>query len=522
MQWRVDLDGSTVPSREEIGNKARSIALMRSRGLPVPQAFALPVHVGHLFCRDSALPAEAWSAVLEGIGRLERETGLTFGSGTRPLLVSVRSGAAQSMPGMMDTILNLGINDEVEAALAAASGDPAFARDTHRRFLESYARTVLGVHNACGENESPSQMRERLAQQAAIPIPTDPAEQLRGAIEAVFASWQSQRAKAYRKHWNLSEDGGTAVTVQRMVYGNLDERSGTGVLFTRNPHSGADDPLGEFLPRGQGEDVVSGEVDPLDLSALAALLPEVHAELLEAGQLLERDAADVQDVEFTVERGRLFLLQTRNAKRSPVAAVELAVRLAEEGVIDRSTALSRVTAEHVRSLLRPGIDPAALANATVLVTGEPACPGVGQGTIVTSSDDAMMAGFEDRDVILVRHSTSPDDVEGMIAARGICTEVGGRTSHAAVVSRELGRPAVVGCGEGTVTSLAGRTVTVDGAAGVVYDGLLPVVTPNINDHPSLVRLRAWGVEHSDALPPDHPLRPTGDQPNASETPARGA
>lgn len=504
-QWRLQLDGSVVPSKEAVGNKARSVALMRSLGLNVPQAFTLPVWVGRLYAEDGRLPDEAWQAARDGVVALERDTGMQFGHGENPLLVSVRSGAAVSMPGMMDTILDLGINDEVEVALARVSGNPEFARDTHVRFVQCYGRTVLGADIIVAEGDSPADVRQKVLDSCGRSVPEDPFEQLLGAIEAVFSSWNSKRARAYRKHWQLGEDGGTAVTVQRMVYGNLDSRSGTGVLFTRNPHSGTPEPLGEFLPRGQGEDVVSGEVDPLDLASLGEEMPEVHAELLEAGRLLEREACDVQDVEFTVERGQLFLLQTRNAKRSAIAAVRFAVAMVEEGVVEPPEALARVKAAHVESLLRPGVDPAVAARATVLAQGEAACPGIGTGLAVVDCDEAVQRVSEGVDVILVRHSTSPDDIEGMIVAQGICTEVGGRTSHAAVVSRELGRPAVVGCGEGATAAIAGRVVTVDGAAGCVYEGELPLVVPTVHDYEELDRLADWATQHPGSLEPGHPL-----------------
>lgn len=458
----IVLDGSCMPDREEIGNKARSIAAMRALGLPVPPAFVVPTR------RD--LPDEVWDATRKAMRTLEDATGRRFGT---DLLVSVRSGAAQSMPGMMDTILDLGMDDAVETALAEQSGDPAFAADVHHRFRESFARTVKAE------------------------APDDPWEQLRAAIVAVLASWDSPRARAYRENRGIAHDGGTAVTVQAMVFGNLDDRSGTGVLFTRNPSTGEPVPMGEFLPRGQGEDVVSGEADPLDLAALADLLPAVHAELLRAGELLEREAGDVQDIEFTVERGVLHLLQTRSAKRSASAALRIAADLVDEGMTGPAL---RITAEQIATVLRPVLDPAARAVATVLARGEAACPGIASGLAVSDPDDAMDVADE-RDVVLVRRATSPDDVHGMIAATGICTEVGGRTSHAAVVSRELGRPAVVGCGEGTVAKLEGREVTVDGDAGEILAGIVPVRVPTPDELPHLARLRSWAREHA----PGHPL-----------------
>lgn len=499
--WHIVLDGSSVPTREEVGNKARGVALMRSHGLPVPPAFVLPTHVGRAYIEGGGtLPDEAWEAAREGIRELEAATGRTFGGAESPLLVSVRSGAAHSMPGMMDTVLNLGINDTVEAALGAESGNPEFARDTHCRFIESYAKLVLKTRVKLDAGMSPAEVRE-----AAGGVSDDPFEQLRGAICAVFASWESPRAKAYRRHWEMPQEGGTAVTVQAMVFGNLDEVSGTGVFFTRNPHSGEPDPYGEFLPRGQGEDVVSGEVQPLDLDALREQLPDVHATLLDAGRKLEQVNGDVQDVEFTVERGRLYLLQTRNAKRSPLAAVRLAVDLVNEGLMDKAVALDYVSAEHIKALLQPVIDPAARKDARVVARGEAACPGVGSGLAVGDADEAVRLSEEDRPVILVRRSTSPEDVHGMIAAKGVCTEIGGRTSHAAVVSRELGRPAIVGCGEGTLQDLIGHVVTIDGATGELYSGELPTRHPELSEHPHLSQLAVWAQECRETLGEDHPL-----------------
>ena len=482
----IRLDGSTVPAREDVGNKAHSLARMRSLGLRVPPAFALPTAVGRRYTVEGELPGDVWDATVGALGELEAETGKRLGDPSRPLLLSVRSGAAESMPGMMDTVLNLGVDDDVEKGLAAISGDPAFAADVHRRFLECFSKLVL----AAGD-----------------PRPDDPLEQLRMAVCAIFGSWSSRRAVAYREHHGMSHEGGTAVTVQAMVFGNLDERSGTGVMFTRDPQSGDRSPMGEFLPRGQGEDVVSGEVDPLDLATLGERLPSVARELLAAGRRLEAQVGDVQDVEFTVESGTLYLLQTRVAKRAPRAALRIAVDLVDDGVLTPAQALARVRSEHVDVVLRPILDPAARASATVLATGLPACPGIASGRVVTDSDDAMLDGDEE-DVVLARRATSPEDLQGMIASVALCTEIGGRTSHAAVVGRELGLPCVVGCGEGTLLGLEDRDVTVDGTTGEVLDGRLPVVAPAPEDVPGLARLVAWAREHPDALPADHRLRRT--------------
>jgi pyruvate,orthophosphate dikinase len=324
-------------------------------------------------------------------------------------------------------------------------------------------------------------------------VPTDPHEQLKAVIETVFGSWSSRRAKAYRRHWNISEDGGTAVIVQAMVFGNLGEDSGTGVLFSRNPLSGDPQPYGEWLPEGQGEDVVSGTHDPLPLEALASKMPAAHERLLEAARLLERERGDIQDIEFTVERGELFLLQTRSAKRSPLAAVRAAVDLAHEGAIDRAEAVGRVSAEQLTSVLAPRLSEEVSAGAEVLARGTAACPGVAGGVAVADSDAACEA---DGDTVLTRPTTSPEDVSGMIAARAVVTERGGSTSHAAVVTRALGRPSVVGVGEGTTAALTGRELTVDGSSGVVYAGILETEEVDPAEVPGLEELIGWAAELS--------------------------
>lgn len=483
---------------------------MRQLGLPVPPALVLTTEICREYhAADGTLPADAWTASAEGIKLLEHETRRSFGGGPHPLLVSVRSGAAVSMPGMMDTILNLGIDDEVERALADESGSPAYARNTHRRFCQQYARTVLRVPIRTEDRElSPDEFRRLIVEEWGKEIPTDPYEQLRGAIEAVFRSWESRRARSYRKHWNIPNNLGTAVTIQAMVFGNLDERSGTGVLFTRNPLTGEDEPYGEYLPGGQGEDVVSGEVNPRTLAELADQLPDVHAELVHAGRVLERTTGDVQDVEFTVERGRLYLLQTRAAKRSPQAAVRVAIDLVGEGVIEPDQALRHVTAPQIRSLLRPHLSDTVRREAVRLASGEPACPGVTSGRVVVRSDDAEAAAASGESVVLARPKTSPDDVQGMIAAQAVITERGGATSHAAVVSRSLGRPCVVGCGEGALMRLRGSLVTVDGATGQVFEGVLITERTYVSDDPSLRQLHEWARTYS----PIRVYRPNDDVP----------
>lgn len=465
----VKLDGGALLPRMILGNKGYGIAAMRRQGLPVPPAFCITTDVcARFFADPRRCLDDIWDDVRAAMGWLEVETSRTFGRGPRPLLVSVRSGAAQSMPGMMDTVLDLGIHDGVEQALAA-TGSAEFARDTRERFTAMYRRIVLG-----GDEN--------------VEVPADPWAQLRGAIEAVFASWNSPRAMSYRAHHGLDDAAGTAVVVQAMVFGNLSRESGTGVLFSRNPITGANEPFGEWLANGQGEDVVSGTVDVQPIAALRTEQPGVYEQLMTAAWSLEQASADVQDIEFTVEEGRLWLLQTRTAKRSAQAAVRLALQLRREGLVDDAEALRRVTPTHIETLLAPALQPETRLAATLLAKGLPACPGVVSGKAYADVDDAIDAAEEGEDVILVRAATNPDDVQGMLAARGIVTETGGATSHAAVVSREIGRPAVVGCGAGVVAALAGKMITVDGDEGEVREGILERTAWSETDSPDLAEL----------------------------------
>ncbi len=475
-QLVVHLDGSRIHSRALVGGKAHGLSKIRAAGLPTPPAFTVTVDAcKQYFEASDDLMARLWPQIEQGISWLEAESKHTFGSGPVPLLVSVRSGAPASMPGMMDTVLNLGINSDVERILTEQCGAP-FAEDTHRRFQELFRQVV---HPLDGQ------------------VPADPFVQLRAAVTAVFESWNSPRAVSYRRHHGLEgKMAGTSVTVQAMVFGNLDEDSGTGVLFSRNPLTGANVPYGEWLACGQGEDVVSGKFDPLPLTALAERHPVIHRQLLQAATWLERDGADVQDIEFTVEAGKLYLLQTRAAKRSAQAAVAIAVALQRDGLIDVDEALARVTPAQLDTLLTPVIEPTALAGATIVASGLPACPGVGAGRVVTDSESAEDAFDDGEDVVLARGTTSPDDVGGMIAARAVITEQGGTTSHAAVVSRELHTPCVVGCGKGALQGLAGTDVTVDGASGKVYAGLLALTQPSEDEDPDMAALLGWARERS--------------------------
>jgi len=499
----VLLDGGANRPREILGNKGHGVDTMRRHGLPVPPAFCITTEVGVRYLADPGPSMTAiWDDVLTGMSWLEAETSRTFGRGPHPLLVSVRSGATHSMPGMMDTILDLGMNDVVERALASAT-NAEFASDTRRRFNRIYQR-IVGT-----EPDS---------------VPADPYTQLRAAIEAVFASWNSPRAVAYRAHWGLNQSpddrGSTAVVVQAMVFGNRDANSGSGALFSRNPITGANEPFGEWLRGGQGDEVVSGVVDVEPITALRGEQPAVYDELMDAARRLERLGSDVQEIEFTVEDGKLWLLQTRAAERSAQAAARLALQLRHEGLIDDAETLRRVTRAHVETLLLPALQPETRLAATLLAKGMPACPGVVSGKAYTDVDEALDAAEQGEQVILVRDHTRPEDVSGMLAAQGIVTEVGGATSHAAVVSRGLGRVAVVGCGPGVAASLAGRQITVDGYEGEVREGNLALTAWSEDDTPELREL-------ADIARPISPLRAhtTGEHPkldDASDAAVRAA
>lgn len=504
-QWVLAIDGSGAPARELIGGKAWSIARMRELGLQVPPAVVVTTAACTAYLGSGALPDGLIDELKLGIEWLESHSGRTFGHGASPLLVAVRSGAAISMPGMMDTVIDLGINEEIMRALAVESGDPEFAHDTYRRFLEYYSRIVLkATIKDLDAADRPAAWRANIATAAGRPVPGSASEQLHDAVVAVFDSCNSRRARRYRKHHKLPDTLGTAVTIQAMVFGNLDDQSGTGVLFSRNPLNGERAPYGEYLARAQGEDIVSGKCTPEPLTALRSSLPQVYDELIAAAAILERDSADVQDIEFTVQQGELYLLQARAAKRAPRAAVRFAVDMVAEGLIDEQTALARVSAEQVRTLLQPHLAAGAAASATVLASGEPACHGIGAGRVVASADEAERRAANDERVVLARPTTSPEDVHGMIASRAVVTDLGGSTSHAAVVSRALGVPCIVGCGAGEVARLVGREVTVDGTSGKVYAEKLELVTPNESNDPCLSRLIAWARARSPitALPKD--------------------
>lgn len=488
-RWLVLPDGEE-PSRDLVGGKAWSLWRMQSLGLRVPPAFVVTTQACAWYFASGGLPDGLVDELAAGIRGLEEQLGRTFGGSERPLLVSVRSGAAVSMPGMMDTILDLGCTPAVEQALAAESGDPAFAAEVHRRFAGFYGRLVLGCTEELEDLPDTAAVQAAVLADTGSRIPTDPWEQLRAAVGAVFESSRSRRAVAYRRHYGIPDDLGTAVTVQAMVFGNLDASSGTGVLFTRNPVNGVREPYGEYLEQGQGEDVVSGRVTPKPLSHLASGAPAVYDELLRAAECLDHEGRDAQDIEFTVQQGELFLLQSRPAKRTAAAAVRISVALVDEGAIAPGEAVRRVTAEQVRTLLRPRL--ASAEGAELLASGAAASPGVATGVAVATPEEAQATPGS----ILVRRSTSPDDVHGMIAAAAVVTEQGGATSHAAVVSRALDTPCVVGCGAGTVEALVGRTITVDATGGRVFAGELPTAAAHPDSDDDLRRLQDWAAAES--------------------------
>ncbi|MDE2334822.1 MAG: pyruvate, phosphate dikinase [Rhodospirillales bacterium] len=509
--------------RDLLGGKGANLAEMASIGLPVPPGFTITTEVCTAFYAGGRnYPADLDGQVRAALAGVERAVGLSFGDAAAPLLVSVRSGARVSMPGMMDTVLNLGLNDTTVAGLAAASGDDRFAWDSYRRFIQMYGSVVLGVdHHRFEEIIESVKLdrgviedtaltaadwqlvvegyKETVAGETGKPFPMDPWEQLWGAIGAVFGSWMNPRANTYRKLHEIPADWGTAVNVQAMVFGNMGDDCATGVCFTRDPSTGENVFYGEYLINAQGEDVVAGIRTPQPLSgarakpgetSMEAALPGAYRELLAVRATLEKHYRDMQDIEFTVQRNKLYMLQTRNGKRTAAAALRVAVEMAQEGLIDRDEAIRRVAPASLDQLLHPTLDPQ--AKRTQMARGLPASPGAAAGAIVFSADEAEARAAKGEAVILVRIETSPEDIHGMHAAKGILTTRGGMTSHAAVVARGMGRPCVAGAGgiavdygaqtisAGGRILRAGDTITLDGATGEVFVGHVPMVEPSLS------------------------------------------
>ncbi len=512
--------------RDLLGGKGANLAEMSNLGLPVPPGFTIPTSVcTYFYDHDRQYPPELEAEVARSLDYVGKLTGKVFGDPENPLLVSVRSGARASMPGMMDTVLNLGLNDTTVEAVARLADDRRFAYDSYRRFITMYSDVVLGVEhhnfeealdlykdrkgysldtdlNADDWAELITRYKKIVQDQLGKPFPQDPKEQLWGAIGAVFGSWMNARAIKYRELNHIPASWGTAVNVQAMVFGNMGETSATGVAFTRNPSTGERALYGEFLINAQGEDVVAGIRTPQDITEAARIasgsdkpsmeraMPEAYAELVRIYEILERHYRDMQDMEFTVEKGKLWMLQTRSGKRTAKASLRIAVDLASEGLISQEEAVNRIDPASLDQLLHPTIDPK--AERKVLATGLPASPGAASGEVVFSSDEAEAAKKAGRKVILVRVETSPEDIHGMHAAEGILTTRGGMTSHAAVVARGMGKPCVSGAGQirvdyakrifsvGGQTVQAGETITIDGGTGQVLQGSVRMQEPELS------------------------------------------
>jgi len=529
-KWVYSFGGGTAEGasamRDLLGGKGANLAEMANLGLPVPPGFTISTEVcAYFYANGKTYPPELKTQVMAGLDHVGKLTGKRFGDAANPLLISVRSGARASMPGMMDTVLNLGLNDVTVEAVEKKSGDRRFTYDSYRRFITMYSDVVLGVGHHHFEDlleahkdrkghgldtdldaqdwiELVERYKACVIRETGRPFPQDPHEQLWGAIGAVFGSWMTARAITYRRLHQIPESWGTAVNVQAMVFGNMGETSATGVAFTRNPSTGEKLLYGEFLINAQGEDVVAGIRTPQEITeaariasasdkpSLEAAMPQAFAELERIYQVLERHYRDMQDLEFTVEQGTLWMLQTRTGKRTAPAALKIAVDLANEGVISRDEAVLRVDPAALDQLLHPTIDPQ--AERKIIATGLPASPGAASGEIVFSSDDAETLKNQGRKVILVRIETSPEDIHGMNAAEGILTARGGMTSHAAVVARGMGKPCVSGAGSirvdyeaqtmtaTGVTLCKGDILTIDGSTGQVLAGRVPMIEPELS------------------------------------------
>src|SRR6478672_3610202 len=507
-KWVYLFEEGSGDDKSLLGGKGAGLCEMTQAGLPVPPGLIVTTEACNAYYRNNKqFPDTMWEQVTDALKEIEKKVGKKFGDKENPLLVSVRSGAAFSMPGMMDTVLNLGLNEETVQGLAAQTGDLRFALDAYRRFASLFGEIVIGVAHekfervmdrskkqttGGGDTDlKPEHLRDIIAAQQKIisaeqhKIPDDPYEQLRETIAAVFNSWMGRRAVDYRRVNRIPDSLGTAVNVQAMVFGNMGENSGTGVAFTRNPSTGKKELYGEYLLNAQGEDVVAGIRTPNPISELKKELPKVYQEFATITGLLEKHYHDMQDCEFTIERGKLWMLQTRTGKRSGAAAVRVAVEMVSEKLIDRATAIQRVTPEQLDQLLHPTVDPK--TKATVLATGLPASPGAAQGQVVFSPDEAEEMAREGAKVVLVRLETSPDDFHGMVAAQAIVTARGGMTSHAAVVARGMGKTCVSGANtidvdysqqqftvDGEIVT-KGEWITVDGSTGRVFLGKVPTI-----------------------------------------------
>ncbi|HEX9378345.1 MAG TPA: pyruvate, phosphate dikinase [Gaiellaceae bacterium] len=520
-------DAPSTGGRDLLGGKGMGLAEMTQMGVPVPAGFTITTDACRAYMSNGkSLPDGVEQEIEEHLGALQEKTGKRFGDTNDPLLVSVRSGAAVSMPGMMDSILNLGLNDDAVVGLGRATGNERFANDSYRRLIQMYGEVVDGIDGHRFEQALTDLKKSRGASQdvdlsahdlaglidmyraiyleeTGRDFPQDPREQLARAVRAVFDSWDSPRAQVYRRTYDIPDELGTAVNVVQMVFGNKGDESGTGVAFTRDPSTGEPGLYGEFLANAQGEDVVAGIRTPEPLANMEQKLPAAFAQLLDTMRRLEEHYRDMQDIEFTVEDNELYLLQTRSAKRTASAAVKAAVDMADEGLISREDAVARIDPAQLDQLLHPMIDPT--ADWEVATKGLNASPGAACGAIALDADTAEERGKAAESVILVRWETTPDDIHGLIQAAGILTAHGGMTSHAAVVARGMGKPCVAGC-EGLSIDIDARTITVgdrtlsegdlltiDGGTGAVIVGEVPLVAPEVND--DLQTILEWGDEH---------------------------
>lgn len=526
VQYLYDMSEGDASMRPLLGGKGANLAEMKRLGIPVPDGFTVSTAACIATTASGGeWPAGLWEDILDSLTRLEERTGRTLGGdrdGANPLLLSVRSGAVVSMPGMMDTILNLGVGDDTVEALGAEADNPRFAWDSYRRFLQMYGEVVEGVAPHAYEDELTAlKARRRVEQDTELStedlqelvrtfkdvsrrelgrdLPTDPREQLRGAIDAVFGSWDTPRARVYRRANGIPDDLGTAVNVMQMVFGNRGDTSATGVCFTRNPSTGVSELYGEFLVNAQGEDVVAGIRTPRPLAQMEEVLPEAYTQLVRTMADLESHYKDMQDIEFTVEDGTLYLLQTRSGKRTAAAALRIARDMVTEEVLTREEALQRVEPAQLDQLLHPAIDPE--HGRTPVTKGLPASPGAAVGEVVFDADTAAERGGAGEAVVLVRYETTPDDIHGVIVAQGVLTAHGGMTSHAAVVARGMGRPCVAGASRIRI-DVPGRTLTIgdrvfaegdmitlDGSTGEVYGEALELIPPQINE--DFQAITAW-------------------------------
>ena len=525
-KWIYMFEEGNAQMRNLLGGKGAGLAEMARIGLPVPPGFTITTEAcKEYYAKGRQFPEGLEEQVREYMKRLEEKTGKKFGDPNNPLLVSVRSGAPISMPGMMDTILNLGLNDQTVEGLARLTSNPRFAYDSYRRFIQMFSDIVLKVPREEFEKilekykkiegvkydaelsvealkKIVEEYKELVKKHTGRDFPQDPWEQLYMAIRAVFESWNNPRAIVYRRYNNIPDDLGTAVNIQTMVFGNMGWDSGTGVAFTRNPSTGEKKLYGEYLPNAQGEDVVAGIRTPKKIEEMKEEFPEIYEQLVKVAELLEKHFRDMQDIEFTVERGKLYLLQTRTGKRTPKAAVKIAVDMVKEGLISKEEAIMRVTPEQLERLLHKQVDPNAPKK--LIARGLPASPGAAVGKVVFSPDEAAELGAKGESVILVRPETTPEDVHGMYASKGILTSRGGMTSHAAVVARGAGIPAVVGCEAieidlekeefrvGDIVVKKGDVITIDGGTGEVFLGKVPLIEPKISGE--VYELLSWADE----------------------------